>query len=83
MAVYFAFLGNYTLWLVLPSILGVLTLFYGLGTYDGREDTDELCSSDFTICGACDSCNQWELKDSCLAYQVVWHVLKCPDIADC
>eukprot|EP00045_Choanoeca_perplexa_P014511 m.171086 g.171086 ORF g.171086 m.171086 type:complete len:1079 (-) comp16700_c1_seq1:61-3297(-) len=71
-AIYFAFLGNYTLWLVLPSILGVLTLFYGLGTYDGREDTKELCDSDFVICGACDSCNQWELKDSCLAYQVLY-----------
>ncbi|EDQ84031.1 uncharacterized protein MONBRDRAFT_30659, partial [Monosiga brevicollis MX1] len=69
---YFAFLGSYTAWLLLPSLLGLITLFYGLGNFRGRQDAEDLCNSNITVCGACSSCNKWELKDSCLSYQVLY-----------
>ena len=34
------------------------------------QDTAQVCESNITMCAACETCEKWELKTSCVAYEV-------------
>ena len=49
-ALYFAFMGFYTNWLIAFSLLGVAVMIFGLATYDDSTYVNELCSLNYTMC---------------------------------
>mgnify|MGYP001291550207 CR=1 FL=1 len=58
-AFYFVWLGFYTRQLILPAVIGVLVMVYGLASFSGRTDSKELCAADnVTMCALCDGCDQ-------------------------
>ncbi|CAH3190102.1 unnamed protein product, partial [Porites evermanni] len=70
--IYFGWLGQYTAWLIMPSIVGLLVFLYGYLTLDSEENTAlEICSSKnwtFVMCPLCEEnlgCKVWDLKTSC------------------
>ncbi|CAK9298488.1 unnamed protein product [Gordionus sp. m RMFG-2023] len=70
-AIYFAWLGFYTMMLIPAALVGILWLFYGLLTIDNYIPTKELCdkngTGNITMCPLCDEfCTFWKLSDSCL-----------------
>eukprot|EP00053_Salpingoeca_punica_P019806 m.202843 g.202843 ORF g.202843 m.202843 type:complete len:1233 (+) comp17727_c0_seq5:156-3854(+) len=68
-ALYFTFLGFYLSWLWVPSLLGILSFVYGVGTFQDRTDVNDLCSSNFTMCALCQTCETFPLKSSCSSYK--------------
>ncbi|XP_004346228.1 hypothetical protein CAOG_05555 [Capsaspora owczarzaki ATCC 30864] len=66
---YYAWLGFYTTWLFIPSILGILVFLYGVGTYKDNEIAQQVCSSSMVICGVCNTCKNYTLSDACNTYQ--------------
>jgi len=71
-AFYFLWLGFYTRLLVPAGIVGLAIFIYGLGTYKNQDDANELCSTDLLMCGQCSTCNKWNLKTACSAYEFSW-----------
>ncbi|EGD76913.1 hypothetical protein PTSG_08258 [Salpingoeca rosetta] len=71
-AFYFAWLGFYTTWLIIPSVVGFLTLFYGVAQFQGRADTTQVCQSNVTMCAVCDTCEKWQLNSSCTAAEATY-----------
>lgn len=70
--IYFGWLGQYTAWLIMPSIVGLLVFLYGYLTLDSDVNTAlEICSSKnwtFVMCPLCEEnlgCKVWDLKTSC------------------
>ncbi|XP_066936321.1 anoctamin-7-like isoform X2 [Clytia hemisphaerica] len=69
---YFAWLGQYTAWLLLPSFVGLLVFLYGIATIKSPDNRDalDICANgkNFTMCPRCDEkigCKTWTLDDSC------------------
>eukprot|EP00052_Salpingoeca_macrocollata_P017275 m.140206 g.140206 ORF g.140206 m.140206 type:complete len:929 (-) comp20332_c1_seq2:56-2842(-) len=71
-AIYFVWLGFYTMALIFPSFIGLLIFIYGLGTFEDQPDAKQLCESNLTMCPLCDSCEKWNLSASCTAYKFSW-----------
>lgn len=71
-AIYFAWLGFYTAWLLPASIVGLLVFIYGLCTMQSDVPSNEICKSDkqYVMCPLCDEkqegCNYWHLSDTCI-----------------
>ncbi|XP_028393643.1 anoctamin-7-like isoform X1 [Dendronephthya gigantea] len=71
--IYFAWLGQYTAWLLAPSFLGMLVFLYGVVTMHGPDNRPalEVCEYPewtFKMCPLCDEdlgCKYWDLKMSC------------------
>ncbi|KAL9970224.1 hypothetical protein ACROYT_G022562 [Oculina patagonica] len=70
--IYFGWLGQYTAWLIMPSIIGLFVFLYGYMTIDSAENTAlEICNSPnwtFVMCPLCEEelgCKPWDLKTSC------------------
>ncbi|XP_063678838.1 anoctamin-7-like isoform X3 [Bolinopsis microptera] len=63
-SLYFCWLGFYTAWLIVPSIVGVVCFLYGIITYNQNEIADGICANkkDFLMCPRCDSCH-FEILD--------------------
>eukprot|EP01135_Chromosphaera_perkinsii_P007078 Nk52_evm17s684 gene=Nk52_evmTU17s684 len=53
-AFYFAWMGFYVTWLIVPSLIGLLYLFYGLGTYDDVDFSEKACASGKHLCSTTD-----------------------------
>ncbi|XP_053396990.1 anoctamin-4-like isoform X3 [Mercenaria mercenaria] len=68
---YFAWLGFYTRWLVVPSILGFIIFLYGVIYMDDSYPSKEVCDENGNIshaimCPLCDyQCPYWKLNASC------------------
>lgn len=69
---YFAWLGYFTSWLILPSIAGVLVIFYGIFTVGSDIPTNEVCNdlnstAGILMCPLCNygNCKSWYLHESC------------------
>ena len=63
---YFAWLGFYTAMLVIPSIMGILSFFYGLVRMYTDIPTEDICDGfqgSRIMCPACDLCPFINLKD--------------------
>ena len=66
LALYFAFTGFYTSWLILFSIVGCAVMFFGLGTIDDSPYVKEMCALNKTMCPTCDlNCNYWDFGRTC------------------
>lgn len=69
-AIYFAWLGFYTAWLIPVSIIGVLVFIYGLATVNEDVVSEQVCNSrgQFRMCPLCKEeigCKYWDLSDIC------------------
>ncbi|XP_065655307.1 anoctamin-7 isoform X3 [Hydra vulgaris] len=71
---YFAWLGQYTAWLLLPSLVGLLVFVYGCVTMNSSDNRDalDICEHanwTYKMCPLCDEhigCEYWDLKKSCM-----------------
>eukprot|EP00794_Sanderia_malayensis_P016506 gene16505-18151_t len=75
---YFAWLGQYTAWLILPSFVGLLIFLYGFVTIASSDNRDalDICAAKnwtYKMCPLCDEnlgCKYWDLKKSCTLAKV-------------
>jgi len=67
-AIYFAWLGFYTGWLLPAAIVGLGVFLYGLFTLDQNVSAQEVCSDqakNVTMCPLCANCSTWPLHQIC------------------
>ncbi|XP_066510896.1 anoctamin-9-like [Hoplias malabaricus] len=73
-ALYFLWLGWYTLLLIPPAVIGVIVFLYGLAFFNTNPLIKEVCESNVTMCPTCDKrCQVWKLSDTC-SYAKVSHL---------
>ncbi|KAL9970223.1 hypothetical protein ACROYT_G022561 [Oculina patagonica] len=76
--IYFAWLGQYTAWLLMPSFVGLLVFLYGVITMNGSDNRPALdvCDSPegtYMMCPLCDEslgCHPVDLHGSCMLGKV-------------
>ncbi|KDR07370.1 hypothetical protein L798_03236, partial [Zootermopsis nevadensis] len=76
-AIYFAWLGLYTGWLLPAALVGLLVFLYGLFTMHSNQLAAEVCSGEeeFNMCPLCDidvGCNFWNLSEVCSYAQLAY-----------
>ncbi|XP_023701847.1 anoctamin-7 isoform X2 [Cryptotermes secundus] len=76
-AIYFAWLGFYTGWLLPAALVGLLVFLYGLCTMHSNQLAAEVCNSggEFNMCPLCDidvGCNFWNLSEVCSYAQLAY-----------
>lgn len=78
---YFSWLGFYTTWLVMPSLVGLLVFIYGCLTVAYDVPTNDICnrlngSGALVMCPLCESshCEFWQLHNSCLYSKITYLV---------
>ncbi|KAG8242189.1 hypothetical protein J6590_071048 [Homalodisca vitripennis] len=69
-AIYFAWLGFYTGWLLPAAMVGLLVFLYGVFTMNNNRLALEVCNSggSYKMCPLCDEkigCKYWDLSDVC------------------
>nr|XP_028597214.1 anoctamin-7-like isoform X2 [Podarcis muralis] len=66
-AIYFAWLGFYTAWLLPAATVGTLVFVAGLFTMGTNTPAQEICNSggQFLMCPLCDTCGNWNLSEIC------------------
>ncbi|KAM3919344.1 anoctamin-9 isoform 2-T2 [Leptodactylus fuscus] len=74
-ALYFAWLGWYTLMLFPAALVGLAVFFYGFVHFNSSKITQEICTANTTVmCPLCDQkCPYWPLSDTC-TYAKVTHL---------
>ncbi|XP_041930207.1 anoctamin-9 isoform X1 [Alosa sapidissima] len=73
-ALYYLWLGWYTLLLVPAAVVGVIIFLYGLAFFKTSPLIREVCDSDIIMCPRCDErCDVWKLSDTC-SYAKVSHL---------
>ena len=77
-AFYFAWLGFYSMFLTIPSIVGLATFLYGVLTLKDDVTSNEICADGENglmptlMCPACDNiCSYWNLKEMCTYHKVM------------
>uniref|UniRef100_A0A8D3EEP1 Anoctamin n=1 Tax=Scophthalmus maximus TaxID=52904 RepID=A0A8D3EEP1_SCOMX len=70
-ALYFAWLGFYTAWLVPASLVGTLIFLFGLWLMFTDVPAKEVCESggSFVMCPTCNICSTWNYSSICLTYK--------------
>ncbi|KAF6210699.1 hypothetical protein GE061_013806 [Apolygus lucorum] len=69
-AIYFAWLGFYTAWLLPAAMVGLVVFLYGVVTMHSNKLAVDVCESkgQFKMCPLCDEkigCKYWDLSDIC------------------
>ncbi|XP_067873456.1 anoctamin-7 isoform X2 [Heterodontus francisci] len=66
-AIYFAWLGFYTAWLLPAALLGTFVFIAGLMSMNRNKPAKEICksSNQYLMCPLCDSCSAWNISDIC------------------
>ncbi|KAM8939198.1 anoctamin-9 [Pelodytes ibericus] len=74
-ALYFAWLGWYTIMLFPAALVGLVVFLYGLVHFSSSQISQEICSANTTLmCPLCDqNCPYWPLSDTC-TYAKVTHL---------
>ncbi|XP_018112959.1 anoctamin-9 isoform X2 [Xenopus laevis] len=74
-ALYFAWLGWYTIMLLYAAVVGLIVFFYGFAHFDNSQISQEICTANNTLmCPLCDqNCPYWPLSDTC-TYAKVTHL---------
>ncbi|XP_042199744.1 anoctamin-7 [Callorhinchus milii] len=70
-AIYFAWLGFYTAWLLPAALVGTFVFISGLISMKTNKQIEEVCnsSSQYLLCPLCDNCGTWNLSETCsMAY---------------
>ncbi|XP_059831561.1 anoctamin-9-like [Hypanus sabinus] len=67
LALYYAWLGWYTMMLIPAAVCGTVVFVYGLITFGNNQVSKEICDAHTTImCPLCDQkCSFWKLSDTC------------------
>ncbi|XP_068441342.1 anoctamin-7 [Clinocottus analis] len=70
-ALYFAWLGCYTSWLLPASLVGTLVFLFGLWLMATDLPAKELCNSgnNFPMCPLCDICTKWNYSSICVTFK--------------
>lgn len=76
-AIYFAWLGFYTAYLIPASIVGLIVFLYGCITMFDYVPSNEICNATaaggLVMCPLCDKrCNYWKLEKSCTYSRVTY-----------
>ncbi|KAG2459516.1 ANO7 protein, partial [Polypterus senegalus] len=66
-AIYFAWLGFYTAWLLPAAVVGTIVFISGIVTMGTNTPAKEICSSEglYLMCPLCDTCSAWNISDIC------------------
>ena len=77
-ALYFAWLGYYTAWLVPLAIIGLIVFLYGIGSAGShipvKDACDEKNKGKWYMCPLCDKkCSYWDLASSTCRYAYITH----------
>ncbi|KAM4627679.1 anoctamin-7 [Polymixia lowei] len=70
-ALYFAWLGFYTGWLLPASLVGTVVFLFGFWLMASDVPAREVCDSSdrFIMCPLCNICSHWNLSSICLTYK--------------
>ncbi|XP_044058924.1 anoctamin-7 [Siniperca chuatsi] len=70
-ALYFAWLGFYTGWLLPASLVGTVIFLFGFWLVATDVPAKELCDSgnSFIMCPLCNICSQWNYSSICVTYK--------------
>ncbi|XP_016362673.1 anoctamin-7 [Sinocyclocheilus anshuiensis] len=70
-ALYFAWLGFYTGWLLPAAVVGFIIFLFGIWLMITDVAAEELCSSGdaFVMCPLCNICSYWNLSSICYTYK--------------
>ncbi|XP_077296621.1 anoctamin-5-like [Arctopsyche grandis] len=73
-AIYFAWLGFYIYMLIPISLLGIVSIIYGIINVNDDTLSNDICydTLDITMCPKCDSCDYWKLESTCFAAKVTY-----------
>ena len=75
-AIYFAWLGFYTGWLLPAAVVGVLVFLYGVLTMSTNTIAKETCNAHnnvtYRMCPLCEDCDYWTLSDICLYKKIAY-----------
>ncbi|CAL8354118.1 unnamed protein product [Lota lota] len=69
-ALYFAWLGFYTGWLLPAAVVGTVVFLFGFWLINTDIPAKELCHSDIIMCPLCNICSHWNLSSICLTFKV-------------
>ncbi|CAL8363838.1 unnamed protein product [Merluccius merluccius] len=69
-ALYFAWLGFYTGWLLPAAAVGTVVFLFGFWLINTDVPARELCDSDIIMCPLCNICSHWNLSSICLTFKV-------------
>ncbi|XP_044277100.1 anoctamin-7-like [Varanus komodoensis] len=71
-AIYFAWLGFYTAWLLPAAAVGTFVFLAGLFTMGTDMPAQEICDSgvQYLMCPLCDTCGNWNLSEICSMVKV-------------
>ncbi|TSR39555.1 Pleckstrin homology domain-containing family M member 2 [Bagarius yarrelli] len=66
-ALYFAWLGFYTVWLLPAAIVGTIVFISGIMTMGSNTPAKEICESggQYLMCPLCETCEAWNISDIC------------------
>lgn len=66
-AIYFAWLGFYTAWLLPAAAVGSVVFISGLVTMGSNTPAKEICESGgkYLMCPLCDTCDTWNISEIC------------------
>nr|XP_033778364.1 anoctamin-7-like [Geotrypetes seraphini] len=66
-AIYFAWLGFYTAWLLPAAVVGTFVFISGLVTMGTNTPAKEICDSGgiYLMCPLCDTCDTWNISEIC------------------
>ncbi|XP_078095881.1 anoctamin-7 [Mustelus asterias] len=66
-AIYFAWLGFYTAWLLPAALVGTFVFASGLMTMNSNMPAKEICnvSNHYSMCPLCDTCDTWNISEIC------------------
>ncbi|XP_026138664.1 anoctamin-7-like [Carassius auratus] len=70
-ALYFAWLGFYTGWLLPAAVVGFIIFLFGIWLMVTDVAAKELCTSEntFVMCPLCNICSYWNLSSICYTYK--------------
>uniref|UniRef100_A0A8C6TE89 Anoctamin n=1 Tax=Neogobius melanostomus TaxID=47308 RepID=A0A8C6TE89_9GOBI len=66
-ALYFAWLGFYTTWLLPAAVVGTLVFVSGVMTMGSNIPAEEICNngSNYLMCPLCNTCKAWNMSEIC------------------
>ncbi|MBN3298497.1 ANO7 protein, partial [Amia calva] len=70
-ALYFAWLGFYTGWLLPAAVVGTLVFFFGIWLMLVDIPAKEICESEnrYIMCPLCNICSHWNLSSICITFK--------------
>ncbi|XP_072334386.1 anoctamin-7 isoform X2 [Scyliorhinus torazame] len=66
-AIYFAWLGFYTTWLLPAALVGTFVFISGMMSMNTNLPAEEICniSNHYRMCPLCDTCDTWNISEIC------------------